>query len=273
MQRPGAELPGGHDDGHLHGQDKHGNVSAHSFNVIVKLLLPPTITVPADMTAVEATGLTGSLVSYQATATDAVETIIQFSCAPASGSLFPIGTTTVLCTATNHALQTATASFTVTVRDTVAPSMTAPANVSVPASDANGALVAAAVLGAPVATDAVGPVMLSRARRQSVPGGDDDGHLDGGGRGGELVDGAKAGDGRAVCRTVCRAVCRTEPGASVCTAARPSVTTLTMFDHRMAPVLSVLGVSGSGRRRRGDHHHRDQAGRGAELRKHPGVCD
>jgi hypothetical protein len=43
------------------------------------------------------------------------------ACAPASGSTFPVGTTTVNCTATDAAGLTGTCSFTVTVRDTEPP--------------------------------------------------------------------------------------------------------------------------------------------------------
>ena len=49
---------------------------------------------------------------------------------PASGSVFPVGTTTVTSTATDAAGNTASCSFTVTVNDTQAPAITCPANVT-----------------------------------------------------------------------------------------------------------------------------------------------
>ena len=52
-------------------------------------------------------------------------------CAPASGSTFNVGTTTVTCTATDGSNRTASCSFTVTVTDTQNPTITCPTNQSV----------------------------------------------------------------------------------------------------------------------------------------------
>jgi hypothetical protein len=60
-------------------------------------------------------------VSYTATATDIVDGSVAVHCDPASGSTFPIGTTTVQCTATDAHNNTADGSFTVTVGDTTPP--------------------------------------------------------------------------------------------------------------------------------------------------------
>jgi phage baseplate assembly protein gpV len=77
---------------------------------------PPTINnVPADITTT-ATGPDGAVVTYDSpTAQDAVSGNVPVTCSPASGSKFPIGTTTVTCTATDAANNTATATFKVTV--------------------------------------------------------------------------------------------------------------------------------------------------------------
>ena len=91
---------------------------------------PPALTLPAPITA-EATGPTGALVTYTATALDAVSGAVTPTCAPASGATFPLGTTTVTCSATDGATNVASGSFTVTVRDTFAPTITVPANISV----------------------------------------------------------------------------------------------------------------------------------------------
>ena len=77
---------------------------------------PPVLTVPADMT-VPATGPTGAVVTFTATATDNVDGALTPVCVPASGSLFPVGLTTVSCTATDAAGNTGTASFMVTVSE------------------------------------------------------------------------------------------------------------------------------------------------------------
>jgi hypothetical protein len=74
----------------------------------------PTLGVPADLTT-DATGPTGTAVTYTVTATDNVAEGLTSTCSPASGETFPIGTTTVTCTATDAAGNTATASFAVTV--------------------------------------------------------------------------------------------------------------------------------------------------------------
>jgi hypothetical protein len=77
--------------------------------------VPPVITVPADIT-VDATHPNGAVVSFSASATDDVDGAVPVTCAPASGSTFPIGTTTVNCTATDAAGNTANASFSVHVK-------------------------------------------------------------------------------------------------------------------------------------------------------------
>ena len=82
-------------------------------------ITPPEISVPADM-AVNATGPAGALVTFTATATDENPTNPAVTCVPPSGSVFAIGDTTVVCTATDAAGNTASASFTVTVQGAAA---------------------------------------------------------------------------------------------------------------------------------------------------------
>jgi hypothetical protein len=74
----------------------------------------PTITVPAPIT-VNATSPSGANVTYTVTATDDTDPNPLLTCTPLSGSLFPIGETTVSCVATDAAGNTGTASFKVTV--------------------------------------------------------------------------------------------------------------------------------------------------------------
>lgn len=85
---------------------------------------PPVVTVPANLT-VEATGPSGAVVTFAAAATDDVDGPLSAVCTPSSGSTFALGITTVLCSATDAAQNTGSASFTVTVRDTTAPLFTA----------------------------------------------------------------------------------------------------------------------------------------------------
>lgn len=60
---------------------------------------------------------------------------ITVACNPPSGSSFPVGTTTVTCTATDAAGNTSTTTFTVTVNDTEPPVLSVPADITV-ANDA-----------------------------------------------------------------------------------------------------------------------------------------
>jgi hypothetical protein len=85
-------------------------------------LTAPAITVPANITA-QATDASGAMVTYTASAQDLEDPAPSFGCVPASGSLFSIGTTTVTCTATDAAGNSASASFTVTVVDTPPPTL------------------------------------------------------------------------------------------------------------------------------------------------------
>jgi outer membrane protein assembly factor BamB len=74
---------------------------------------PPTINVPPTVTA-KGTSSNGAVVTYTVTASDPDDTAT-VSCSPASGSVFPIGWTTVSCTATDTAGNTSSASFLVVV--------------------------------------------------------------------------------------------------------------------------------------------------------------
>jgi sugar lactone lactonase YvrE len=102
----------------------------------------PVVTVPATIT-VEATGGwgVGTIVTFVAAATDAVDGTLPVTCVPASGAHFSLGTTTVPCTATNHAGIGSSKSFKIIVRDTTAPTLTLPANITAAATSANGATV------------------------------------------------------------------------------------------------------------------------------------
>ena len=95
--------------------DAAGNSSAPSNTVTVRIdRTPPTIAA-ADVT-VDATSPAGATVAYTATATDILDANPTLVCAPIAGSVFPIGTTAVTCTATDAAGNTAHAQFAVHVR-------------------------------------------------------------------------------------------------------------------------------------------------------------
>jgi PKD repeat protein len=95
--------------------DDKGNVSAPTaaFKLTIDTT-PPVLTVPSPL-VVEATTKSGAFVEYTATATDSVAGSITPLCVPPSGSTFPLGTTTVTCSAKDTAGNSAQASFTITV--------------------------------------------------------------------------------------------------------------------------------------------------------------
>jgi peptidoglycan/xylan/chitin deacetylase (PgdA/CDA1 family) len=74
----------------------------------------PVITVPSPIT-VTATTTGGTQVTYTTSATDANPANPVVSCTPTSGSTFAVGSTTVTCTATDAANNTATSTFIVQV--------------------------------------------------------------------------------------------------------------------------------------------------------------
>ena len=121
--------------------DAAGNEATSSFTVTVRDTTPPSITAHGNEVA-EATGPSGAAVNYTSpTASDIVDGSVAVVCTPASGSTFALGTTTVNCSATDAAGNEATSSFSVTVQDTTAPSISAHADVNAIATSASGAVV------------------------------------------------------------------------------------------------------------------------------------
>jgi Tol biopolymer transport system component len=77
--------------------------------------VPPALSLPA-YPPVPADRPDGAVVTYTVTATDADDPTPTVNCSPASGSVFPIGDTTVTCTATDASGNVATGSFSVHVQ-------------------------------------------------------------------------------------------------------------------------------------------------------------
>ncbi len=129
-------------------QDGAGNTGTSSFTVSVRDTTAPTVASHANLT-VEATGSTGATVTYSSpVATDLVDGNVSIICAPASGSTFALGSTSVRCSATDTAGNVDSSSFTVLVRDSIAPAITAHADVTVEATGFSGATIAYTVPGA-----------------------------------------------------------------------------------------------------------------------------
>jgi hypothetical protein len=95
-------------------QDADGDRQGDRCDATPRGTTPPVIAAPSF--SVDATGPAGALVSYTATATDDLDPAPPVTCAPAAGTRFAIGATTVTCTATDLGQNTAQAAFVVTVR-------------------------------------------------------------------------------------------------------------------------------------------------------------
>jgi hypothetical protein len=94
--------------------DPQGNLVTGSFSVTVEDTLSPVLVLPDDL-EVQADDENGAVVSYSVTATDVASSDVTVDCAPASDSLFEVGTTTVSCTATDAQGLQSSGSFSVTV--------------------------------------------------------------------------------------------------------------------------------------------------------------
>ncbi|GEM_PF-1838679 len=84
---------------------------------------PPTLHLPSDIT-IEATGPSGAVTTFVATADDTNPAHPVVICLPVSGSTFSLGQNTISCSTTDTALNTATGTFKITVQDTTPPVIT-----------------------------------------------------------------------------------------------------------------------------------------------------
>src|SRR5262249_1633846 len=92
---------------------------------------PPVINCPANIVKPTDPAMCSAVVSFTVTATDDCDGAVVPTCAPASGSRFAKGTTTVTCAASDSSGHTSSCSFTVTVNDIEKPNIACPANVTV----------------------------------------------------------------------------------------------------------------------------------------------
>ncbi|HET9846985.1 MAG TPA: HYR domain-containing protein [Candidatus Dormibacteraeota bacterium] len=95
--------------------DAAGNLGSASFKVVVRDTTPPALMLSSDIT-VNATSPAGAVVFFAAMASDLVDGAVPVNCARPSGSTFAIGTTTVVCSASDKSGNTATGSFNVHVK-------------------------------------------------------------------------------------------------------------------------------------------------------------
>src|SRR5207248_1917115 len=94
--------------------DASGYSPSASTTVKVEDTTPPLLTVPGN-SVVDATSPSGAVVFYVASARDIAAGVVPVTCRPPSGSNFPIGNTTVTCTASDPSGNTRGSAFAVTV--------------------------------------------------------------------------------------------------------------------------------------------------------------
>ncbi|HEY0139444.1 MAG TPA: HYR domain-containing protein [Thermoanaerobaculia bacterium] len=122
------------------------NLTAHgSFEVTVSAFVekPPVLSLPADITAYAAAGQQGANVWFTVSARDDVDGLVAVSCSPPSGYFFPLGTSSVMCTASDHGSRSSMGMFNVTVLvgANLPPVLTLPADFTVTAPTPRGAVV------------------------------------------------------------------------------------------------------------------------------------
>lgn len=116
----GATFPLGATSLQCTATDAHGNAGASSSSVTVHDTTPPAVSVPAAVTIEGTAPRLGAVYIYTAAAIDLVDGALTPACAPASGTRFAVGSTTVTCTAIDAAGNIGTGVFVVTVTSNVA---------------------------------------------------------------------------------------------------------------------------------------------------------
>ena len=132
--------------------------STCSANVTINDCEAPAITASAAQT-LECTGANGATASFTTSASDNCA-VTSTTCTAESGSIFPIGTTTATCTAQDAAGLTTSASTTITIVDTTAPSITCP---GAQAAECTGNSSASVTPAAASASDICGGVNVTNA--------------------------------------------------------------------------------------------------------------
>jgi HYR domain len=147
--------------------DRYKNGSTATFRVHVGSDQYPALTVP-DSVTVEAASLEGQYARYAVSAVDIKGNAVDVKCDPPSGSLFPLGTTTVSCAA--YGGLNATASFPVNVVDTTPPALALPADMTVQASTIDGEYVKFSATASDSVSGAVGVTCTPASGSLFAPG-------------------------------------------------------------------------------------------------------
>ena len=115
-------------------------VMAVAGYLLWQALLVPSLVLPRDISQ-EASGPSGAIVDFAATAQDRSDGPLPVTCQPSSGSTFALGQTTVNCEARNHFGFTARGSFHVTIHDTTEPQIDVPKDTILEAASPEGRVV------------------------------------------------------------------------------------------------------------------------------------
>jgi HYR domain-containing protein len=129
--------------------DDHENSARCCFDVTVSDCVTPGIQCPDPITT-ECASASGAIVTYTVSGTGGD---VAIQCDPPSGSLFPIGTTQVCCTATYGTKDSDRCCFDVTVVDSTPPAIHCPPDRTIECTGPQGAIAAFTV----TATDACDP--------------------------------------------------------------------------------------------------------------------
>ncbi|WP_338733416.1 HYR domain-containing protein [Mangrovimonas cancribranchiae] len=137
-------------------EDGNGNTSTQNQNVVITDITNPTITCPSDITTTNDIGICSAVVTYTTPSGNdncGIQSITQIA-GLASGSAFPVGTTTNTFQITDVGGNSTTCSFTVTVNDNENPSITCPSDITINTSqDGTGNCSTTAFVGALTAND------------------------------------------------------------------------------------------------------------------------
>lgn len=121
---------------------RDGSDATASANAVMTVVdtTPPILTVPAN-TEVEQATRAGTAVPFAASASDICDAAPQVVCVPASGTVFPLGLTTVNVTATDASGNRTQKSFSVQVVDTTPPVLKVPEDITVEQATSGGTTV------------------------------------------------------------------------------------------------------------------------------------
>ncbi|RKS42742.1 gliding motility-associated-like protein, partial [Gillisia mitskevichiae] len=150
----GSQFPIGESTVEFTATDASGNTSTCTVTIIVEDNEPPVIVCPTNIDMNVDAGICGAVVSFEmpsASDNSGLDVTVSQTAGPASGEIFPVGTTTVTFTAIDAAGNAASCSFDVTVNDTEDPIFETVADINVDTDvDVCGAVV---TFSAPTATD------------------------------------------------------------------------------------------------------------------------